>query len=386
MNPKRLGMLVVAAVLIGIVVASVILIVARGRLWSWSYPTTQISTTTTVTTSVNYVSLQGPKGFIEELLKRECGKSTNLIVLLYLKTKPNASFVNMVKDLFGEVLSKYARLSGSTSVCLVNVSATPRLAKEVKSKAYPVVALALRGSIAEDLYKLFNDVDGLLIAKEALSSYLLSRLTQYIAYEQIHVETNVEPRIDNATPILGSRNAPVYLFIYEDTHCPFCALFYHESMNALLKLVKEGKLTIVFKNLIVHPESRLQHVYIEAAYLATRNATMVLEVMKNIYEKLYDLCFVKKKCYENIVDKTISDASVISLIEKYGKIRISALNKYLNASSKVVDEDSAEALSYGISGTPGFLIWNRVKHYGLVVVGVHSAKEMEKLIERVLSN
>ncbi|NPA97539.1 MAG: thioredoxin domain-containing protein [Crenarchaeota archaeon] len=390
---KRVAFAVIAAVLIGIVVASVILIVARGRLWNWYYTATpapihtaQSSTPVTTTTRMVYVSLSGPRGSMKSLLDSVCGKSSNLLVILYLKTKPNATFVKMVQRVFDNVLSRYAKLSAPVGVCLVNVSKEPSLLREVETYSYPVVALALRGSVSKELYNLFNNVSGLLIAKETLTSYLLGRLTQYLPYESIPVETRVEPRIDNATPVLGSRSAPVYLFIYEDSHCPYCAMFYHETMPSLLKLVKEGKLAIVFKNLIVHPQSLEQHVYIEAMYLATRNASAVLYVMEHIYSRLYDTCFVKNQCYENTVDKEISDAYVFSLIERASGLKISQLQKYVNESKEIIQYDTNEALRYGISGTPGFIIWNREKQYGLIVVGVHSPESMISLINKVLSN
>ncbi len=380
----RIGLIALAIVLIGIVVASVVLIVAKGRLWNWYYTSTPVMTTTSK--KIQYVSLEGPTGFVKEILDKFCGKSENLLVLLYLKTKPNSTYVNMLDRVFNNVLSKYSKVKGGITTCLINISRVPELAKEIKSYAYPVVALAIKGDVAKEVVDLFKNVQGLLVAKQNLQSYLIGQLTQFILYEQVPIETNVEPKVDNATPVLGSKSAPVYLFIYEDTHCPYCAMFYHEAMDKLLELVKEGKLAIVFKNFIVHRESYDQHVYIEAMYLATRNASKILYLMERVYESLYDVCFVKHECTEEAVSKVIGDVKVFSLIEKIGGLKISQLRKYENVSKEVVDYDTSEALKYSILGTPGFIIWNRVKHYGLIVVGAHSAQSMLDLIERVSKN
>lgn len=376
MKSKRLPIIIFAVIVVGIVVASAVLIIARRNLWA---PATMTYTVTTP--REQYEELSGPQGEAKSILDEYCGKSHNLIVIFYLKNKPNATYVNMVKTLFTRILSRYAKLSGEISTCLISSSKATPILNKLSIYSYPVVALALRGMVSKDLLKVFNNVDGLLVSSRDLHYYLLSQISQYIMYEDIPVETEVQPSLIGGVPVIGSKNAKVYLYIYEDVHCPFCAWFYNETLPKLMPLVRKGVLAIVLKNFIVHPESLKIQEYIEAAYMATHNSEAVLKIMEKIYSRVYDLCFVKKRCEE--VPKLINASYVLGLIKAITGLSIDDLNKYLNKSKEEINRDSREALSYGISGTPGFVIWDKVSRYGLVVVGMHSPSSMSKLIEYV---
>ena len=58
--------------------------------------------------------------------------------------------------------------------------------------------------------------------------------------------------IDNASPFLGDRNAPITLVEFGDYQCTFCGKFFHETEKSIItNYVKTGKVKLLFKDFIV---------------------------------------------------------------------------------------------------------------------------------------
>ena len=58
--------------------------------------------------------------------------------------------------------------------------------------------------------------------------------------------------IDNASPFLGDRNAPITLVEFGDYQCTFCGKFFHETEKLIItNYVKTGKVKLLFKDFIV---------------------------------------------------------------------------------------------------------------------------------------
>jgi len=84
----------------------------------------------------------------------------------------------------------------------------------------------------------------------------------------------------------GAPTAPITLIELYDLHCPYCALA-HEQLDPLYRqLIAEGKLRLVFVDLIVHPEAVVAHQYLHCAY-------------KKLGNKTYDLLTELYKVYQN---------------------------------------------------------------------------------------
>ena len=57
---------------------------------------------------------------------------------------------------------------------------------------------------------------------------------------------------DNASPILGDRNAPLTLIEFGDYQCTYCKKFFHETVESILiNYVETGKVKMLFKDFIV---------------------------------------------------------------------------------------------------------------------------------------
>ena len=362
---RRWGV-VLAIVLIAIVVASVGLIAARRYLW-------YVPTTTTTTTTLHLTYIQPPKlsSSLSSFLEKECGKAYGLLVLIYLRTPPSKEYQNAMKSIFDQIVHKWTKYSGNLTLCTISLSSLEKLGLKIDAFVFPTIAVTIDKEISKQFARAFNTVDGLLVAKPELTSLIYLRLMNYMPLSSIPVETDRMPELNSDIPMIGSPSARYVLFIYEDDHCPFCAKFYNDTLPMLLKLVKEGKLAIVFKNLIVHAISREQHYYLEAMYLATHNATAYFEAMKIIYLK-----YILK-------DREVTLDQVLSLIKNLTGLTRTQLDKYLNKAREVVEMDSREAAQYGIMGTPGFVLWDRERGYGIIFIGYRNPEQMESLLHKV---
>jgi Protein-disulfide isomerase len=84
----------------------------------------------------------------------------------------------------------------------------------------------------------------------------------------------------------GAPTAPITLIELYDLYCPYCAQA-HEQLDPLYRqLIAEGKLRLIFVDLIVHPEAIVAHQYLHCAY-------------KQLGEKTYDLLTELYKVYQN---------------------------------------------------------------------------------------
>ncbi|MCC6066456.1 MAG: DsbA family protein [Pyrobaculum sp.] len=71
----------------------------------------------------------------------------------------------------------------------------------------------------------------------------------------------------------GAPTTPITLIELYDLHCPYCATA-HEQLDPLYrKLMAEGKLRLIFIDLIVHPEAVVAHQYLHCAYKQLGNKT-----------------------------------------------------------------------------------------------------------------
>lgn len=80
----------------------------------------------------------------------------------------------------------------------------------------------------------------------------------------------------------GNPNAPVTVIELFDLHCPYCAWAQTQLDPLYKKLVGEGKLRLIFLDLIVHPDALLAHQYLHCAYRQLGNKT--LDMITRLYE------------------------------------------------------------------------------------------------------
>lgn len=160
------------------------------------------------------------------------------------------------------------------------------------------------------------------------------------------VEILLEPprvvfTVAEGTPSRGPADAPVVLIEYTDYQCPYCTRI-QPTLNELMKRY-EGKLLHVFKNLPLpmHAEAPLA----AAAALCAQD--------QGKFWELHDWLFVNQR--------SLSRGSIVDAAGNLGmdtEIFASCIDD--GTYSDRVRAETEEAQSYGITGTPGFLINGRV--------------------------
>lgn len=141
--------------------------------------------------------------------------------------------------------------------------------------------------------------------------------------------------------IRGPKDAPLTLVEYSDFECPFCSRGY-ETVIALLKKY-DGKIRFIYKHLPLsfHEQAMIASKYYEAIRLQDEKKAFAFhdEIFKNQRKLKNGTAFL--------------DATAKQVGADLAKVK-----KDLNseAVTKRIEEDMKEAGSFGMQGTPGFLL------------------------------
>lgn len=141
--------------------------------------------------------------------------------------------------------------------------------------------------------------------------------------------------------IRGPKNAQLTLVEYSDFECPFCSRGY-ETVVALLKKY-EGNIRFIFKHLPLsfHEQAMISAKYYEAIRLQDEKKAFAFhdEIFKNQRKLKNGVAFLEATAKQVGAD-------------------MAKLKKDLNseAVTKRIDADMKEAGSFGMQGTPGFLL------------------------------
>jgi protein-disulfide isomerase len=151
----------------------------------------------------------------------------------------------------------------------------------------------------------------------------------------------VKPVIDESSPKRGSATAPIVLVEYTDYQCPYC-----DRAQPTIDAVRErygDSVVHVFKNLPLpmHQQAKLAA---EAALCAGDQGK---------FWELHDWLFANKN---NISRDTLSEQATALSLE------LDAFNECIDQGTyrQQVEDETREANSFGIRGTPGFVINGRV--------------------------
>jgi protein-disulfide isomerase len=141
--------------------------------------------------------------------------------------------------------------------------------------------------------------------------------------------------------IRGPKDAPITLVEYSDFECPFCSRGY-ETVTALLQKYN-GKIRFIYKHLPLsfHEQAMISARYYEAIRMQDEKKAFAFhdEVFKNQR---------KLKNGEAFLQATAKQvgADMARLKKDLGS----------DAITKRIEEDQKEAASFGMQGTPGFLL------------------------------
>lgn len=227
---------------------------------------------------------------------------------------------------------------------------------KIKSNYSTPIAIVLAGVIiAGALY--FNDG-----RKPAVP-------TQPVQDKQVSVDIkNVKTDGD---PFIGNPNAPVTIAYWSDYQCPFCKLGEQNAINPLVnEYVKTGKVRVVFKDFaFLGPDSQT----------IALNARAVWEAYPDKFYEWNKTLFANQG-QENTGWAT--KAVIASLTAKVPGIDQAVIDGLLEKNSvkyqAAIDADKAEAVKFGINGTPGFIIGTQI------IPGVPQYPELKALVDSLL--
>ena len=182
---------------------------------------------------------------------------------------------------------------------------------------------------------------------------LKARLFDAAGVEILLDPPRVEPVVEAASPARGPRDAPIVFIEYTDYQCPYC-----DRVQPTIRALRErygDSMVHVFKNLPL-PMHQQATLAAEASFCAQDQGK---------FWELHDWLFANKNNISR--DTMVAQAEALAMdVEAFGAC-IDARTHQAR-----VQADAAEAGSFGIRGTPGFVVNGRV---------VTGAQPLEAFIE-----
>ena len=164
-------------------------------------------------------------------------------------------------------------------------------------------------------------------------------------------------------PVKGNNNAKVTIIEFSDFECPFCARFYSDTLKQIeTEYIDTGKVKLVYRDFPLSFHANAQ----KAA-----EASECADDQKKFWE-MHNMLFEK-----GVV------GGVVTFKQYAVDLGLDAdkFNKCLDSGEKAteIQNDMKEGQSYGISGTPGFLV------NGVRIVGAQPFSAFKAVIDAELA-
>jgi protein-disulfide isomerase len=181
-------------------------------------------------------------------------------------------------------------------------------------------------------------------------------------------------------PVMGSLDAPVTIYYWSEYQCPFCARFDAETLPKLIEnYVATGDVRVVF---------------IEFPYLGADSMTaavmnqcvwrVVNDSNPDAYWRWHSAVF---EAQEKENSGWASRANLLALTRDVEGVSADAVERCMTRNRDAIEgnieTDSQRARALGISGTPGFIVYNRESERGGKLVGAQPYDRFESAIRRV---
>jgi len=178
-------------------------------------------------------------------------------------------------------------------------------------------------------------------------------------------------------PVKGDPNAPITMIEFSDYQCPFCGKFFSTTLPLIEKnYIETGKVKFVYRDFPIpniHPNA-------VPAALAAECADD-----QGKFWEYHNKLFEKQRQWEGL------DAqNGIRTFEQFAEeldLDSDTFNTCLESSKHLdeVQKDLNDGLSYGITGTPGFIIGNEKIGY-TKMSGAQPYSTFQQLFDRLLTN
>jgi hypothetical protein len=263
------------------------------------------------------------------------------------------------------------------SLCIVSFNDVDEELRGVMSNRtmFPVVGFYTTASLSRvrAIQQQFDMYGNCYMFKESLIPHIYVQYMRdlYVRYRDVIIPVYNVPRVlvvvetlrppkvrVNETPVMSFLDAKYYLVIYEGVYRLACANFYTRELPIIGMLVENKTFAIVFKHFVVRGDSLPIHRSITVLHVVTGNVTAVLQIMKYVYEQLLSGQAPPHETVTKVIE------SVVDFVRP---------NASLEVIDSIIQNDFSDGWSYGIFGTPGFVVWNREMGRGVVIVGYAQA-------------
>jgi protein-disulfide isomerase len=145
---------------------------------------------------------------------------------------------------------------------------------------------------------------------------------------------------------MGDSAAPVTIYEFSDFQCPFCRVFWDETMPLVEReYVRAGKARLVFVNFPIeglHPNANAAHVFAMCA------------AAQNVFWRYHDLLFRHQQAWSSLDDP----APFFRALADSARLDQRALTGCLNAGAveQIIAADLRSGDEFGINSTPSFLV------------------------------
>ena len=175
-----------------------------------------------------------------------------------------------------------------------------------------------------------------------------------------------KPKVSKDRAVLGSLSAPIIIVAYSDFQCPYCS----RGANTIEEVRKKygKKVAFVFKHLPLpfHPMAQPAAEYFEA--IAIQEPAKAYKFHDEVFKNQQQLQSGGENLLAEIAKKVGANMERLKKDLKSPKVQ------------KRIEEDKAEAKSFDISGTPGFIV------AGVSLKGAYPLQSFEEIIERRLKS
>ncbi len=282
--------------------------------------------------------------------------------LVSLRQQMYDAKVNQLKaEIFDRLVGEAATAEGLTRADYLAKRVSTKVTDPDEGEIVQVMSQFRSRLPQDDLQARRQVIEALRQRNEAqLSEQLREELFAKASVEILLEPPRVEVAIDSGTPSRGPAKAPIVLVEYTDYQCPYCTRV-QGTIDRLLE-VYDGQIRHVFKNLPLP--------FHQQAELAAGGALCAQD--QGRFWELHDWLFANAS---NIsVD---SMAAAMAELEADTDLFRACVEQ--NTYAEQVRGDAMEARSFGITGTPGFLV------NGRVITGAQPYEAFETVIDEELA-
>lgn len=181
-------------------------------------------------------------------------------------------------------------------------------------------------------------------------------------------------------PIMGALDAPVSIYYWSEYQCPFCARFEAETFPQIIRnYVHPGDVRVIFSEFpYIGQDSITGAVADKCVWQQVRDSNP--DAYWRWHSAIFDAQGKENSGWaseKNLLDITSNvDTVPVNGVEQ-------CMNRNRQAIEKSIESSSQKARALGISGTPGFIIYNRQSEQAGKIVGAQPYDQFESAIKRV---